>query len=146
MIKRMVGFLTIGLLLGAMPADDSKRDLEKLAGEWTMESAERDGDKVPEEFARSLKRTVKGDEYIISRDGEELSKGKFKLDASKKPKEIDLTPSSGPAEGQTIKGIYELDGDTFKICYGPPEGERPKEFAAPAGSGNTLAVWKRDKK
>ena len=42
--------------------------------------------------------------------------------------------------------IYELDGDTFKLCYAAPGEERPKEFSAKGANGITLAVWKRAKK
>ena len=37
-----------------------------------------------------------------------------KLDPSKKPKAIDITQLSG--KGETIPGIYSIDGDTLKIC------------------------------
>src|SRR5205823_4054339 len=44
----------------------------------------------------------------------------------------------------TALGIYELEGDTWKICLTLTAKERPKEFAAPAGSGLALETLKRD--
>ena len=53
-----------------------------------------------------------------------------------------------PAEykGKTALGIYELEGDTLKLCYSQPGKDRPKEFTAAKGSGQAMSVWKRDKK
>jgi uncharacterized protein (TIGR03067 family) len=151
MRKRMLAVLAVGLLLGASPVDDTKDDLAKMEGEWTLVSMERDGEQPPEEFIKSLRRVVKGDEYTVTGRGQDgnpatLSKGKFKLDASKKPKTIDFTPSGGVAAGETLLGIYELQGDTLKVCYAMPSHDRPKEYKTPEGSHCTLSVWKRVKK
>jgi hypothetical protein len=45
-----------------------------------------------------------------------------------------------------VQGIYEVEGDTFKLCYAAPGEARPKEFATKAATGLTLAVWKKAKK
>jgi hypothetical protein len=44
---------------------------------------------------------------------------------------------------QTMKGIYSLEGDTLKICFGKDETERPKELTSK--NGQTLLVLKRAK-
>jgi uncharacterized protein (TIGR03067 family) len=60
----------------------------------------------------------------------------YKADATDYPKTIDLTPDWGPAKGKVLKGIYDLDGNTLKICYvsptteEPEKSERPKEIGA----------------
>ncbi len=54
----------------------------------------------------------------------------FKLDSTKSPKSIDLT------FGHTFPGIYELDGDTLKICAGLMH--RPAEFKHKAGE---TSMW-----
>src|SRR5437764_1396982 len=78
------------LLLGAEKKDDVKKDLDKLQGDWTLESGERDGQKIPEEIAKTLKRTVKGNKSKVTRDGETLAEGTMTLDPAKKPKAIDM--------------------------------------------------------
>ena len=40
----------------------------------------------------------------------------YKLDASKKPAQIDLTITDGGLKGQTFPAIFQLDGDTLKVC------------------------------
>jgi uncharacterized protein (TIGR03067 family) len=84
-----------------------------------------------------------GDHWIIDEKKIELHRsGKldgympYKVDAANYPKTIDLTPDRGPAKGKALKGIYELDGNTLKICYvspateQPEKAERPKEIGA----------------
>ena len=141
---KVLTLLVVGLLLAAdAPKEDPKKDAEKMAGEWTMASGERDGQAIPDEFRTGLKRTVKDDEYIVTKDGETIGKGKFTLDPSKKPKTIDITLSEGEQKGMVIRGIYELDGDTFKICYAQPGVDRPKEFVTKDSAGVSMSVWKR---
>jgi len=55
---------------------------------------------------------------------------------------MDATAVLAPNKGKKAFAIYELDGDTFKICTG--EGnKRPAAFATKEGSGFSLMVWKR---
>jgi len=89
---------------------------------------------------------MKGDQYTVFLFKKVIGKGTFKIDASKKPKTIDLQAAGAVAKGQPILGIYDFAGDTWKICYANPGKERPKEFTAKEGSGHTLAVWERERK
>ena len=74
----------------------------------------------------------------------------FNVDVTTKPKAIDINPVSklDPMNvGKAIKGIYEIDGDTFKIC-GSMEAEaraRPMTLESKVGSGVTRIVLKRVK-
>ena len=41
--------------------------------------------------------------------------------------------------------IYQLSGDTLRICWAPLEKrERPTEFASKAGTGHSLLVLRRE--
>ena len=83
-----------------------------------------------------------GDHWIIGKKIAVHHGGKldgymtYKADATDYPKTIDLTPDWGPAKGKVLKGIYDLDGNTLKICYvsptteEPEKSERPKEIGA----------------
>jgi uncharacterized protein (TIGR03067 family) len=91
-------------------------------------------------------RSIKGDKYTVFRFDKARGKGTLKLDATKNPKTIDALPDGPAGKMGPILGIYEIDGDTLKLCFAAPGMERPKDFTCKAGSGHTLTVWMREKK
>jgi uncharacterized protein (TIGR03067 family) len=140
--------ITIALvsLAGVGVAQDAKKEMALLEGEWAMESGEIDGQSMPDEMRKTAKRVVKDGETTVTIGGQLFMKAKFTIDPAKKPKTIDYTMTGGPTEGKTQLGIYELDGDTVKFCFAAPGKDRPTDFTTKAGSGRTLSVWKRAKK
>jgi uncharacterized protein (TIGR03067 family) len=82
--------------------------------------------------------------------GRQPPPAKYKLDENKKPKTIDLTAGgrdgSGKKPDDVLPGIYELDGDSLKICLGLPGKDRPTEPSAKEGAKQTLYTYKREKK
>jgi uncharacterized protein (TIGR03067 family) len=131
-------------VLGADETKDAaKKDLEALQGEWKLVSATRDGKTMPADDVKVMKCTIKGDKFTITRAGTAVEAGAVKLDAAKKPKEIDLPLGDGK---KTALGIYELSGGKYKMCYSPPGKDRPKDFEATEGTGHALSVWERAKK
>ena len=134
--------LTAGFLLGAAGAnDDAKGDHEKIQGTWKVVSAEDSGGKAPDEAIKNLKLVVTKDK-ITYKFGDKPTEWSYKLEATKKPKWIDLTEGD-----QTTLGIYELEGDNLKICF--PEGrkgERSTAFESKPNSVNDiLIILKREK-
>jgi uncharacterized protein (TIGR03067 family) len=134
--------ITISLVRAA---DDEaiKKDLAQLQGEWTMVSGSADGQPMPEEMRKEMKRICKGDELTVMMGDRVFLKAKFTIDPSKKPKTIDYEMTEGFTKGKKQFGIYELNGDTFKACFNAPGAERPTEFKS--GEGLTLSEWKRKK-
>ena len=131
-MKKLLAVLAVSLLLGA----DSKN--EKLEGTWKAVAAVQNGQEQNDAGEHTL--TFTGDTFTVARDGETRMKGTFKTDATKKPKTIDWIVKEGRNAGKTIVGIYELDGDTLKVCFDPTgrAGDRPTEFKTTADSGRTL--------
>ena len=150
-MKTLRNALLIGLVAFVISqawAEDfeaTKKDLAQLQGEWSMVSGSADGQPMPDEMRKQMKRVCKGDETTTTMGGRIFLKSKITLDPSKKPKTIDYQMTDGFTKGKTQLGIYEVDGDTFKSCFGKPDGDRPTDFTSKPGDGRTLSVWKREK-
>jgi uncharacterized protein (TIGR03067 family) len=142
-----LGLLALAVPVGAAWADAAAdKEREKLAGTWAATAAEDYGEKVPEEKARSIRLVLSGNEFTAS-DGETtVMSGTFAVDPGKKPKTIDLMSTAGRHEGKTLEGVYELDGDTLKICFVEPGAKRPKELVSTLDDGAFLMVCKREKR
>ncbi len=123
----------------------AKKDLAALQGEWSMVSGSADGQPMPDEMLKQMKRICKGDETTTTMAGQLFIKAKITLDPSKKPKTIDYQMTDGFTQGKKQLGIYEVEGDTFKSCFAKPGAERPTDFTSQPGDGRTLSVWKREK-
>ena len=122
-----------------------KKDMAQLQGEWSMVSGSADGQPMPVQMLKQMKRVCKGDETTTTMAGQLFIKAKFTIDPSKKPKTIDYQMTGGFTKGKKQLGIYEVEGDSFKACFGKPGAERPTDFTSKPGDGRTLSVWRREK-
>jgi uncharacterized protein (TIGR03067 family) len=146
-MTRYVSLLSLVLALGAPAfADDVKKDLEKFQGAWTFESHEYNGEKMSPAELKILTIIFDGDKYTLKQRDQTAQLGNQRLDPGKNPKTVDIIITQGSGKGTTRIGIYELDGDTLKVCLDPTGQKRPTEFAAGSGSGNLFVVLKRVKK
>jgi RNA polymerase sigma factor (sigma-70 family) len=125
-----------------------KPDKEAILGTWKVVTQEQQGESK-EGDPEGHRLIFSGDEFTIKEGEQAIYKGKFKIDASKKPKAIDMEITESAKEdhnGKTGLGIYALEGDTLKWCVNEPgETERPKEFSAPAGTKRMFVTFKREK-
>jgi RNA polymerase sigma factor (sigma-70 family) len=126
------------------PAAAVVDDLGKLKGTWPAASIEgavgKSEGKGSE--ADNFKLRVDGEKFKfegIFGMGRDPAEGTLKLDESKTPKTFEMTTSVGK-----MLGIYELDGETLKICITKlGANEYPTEFK---GSENSFVfVFKREK-
>ena len=142
----------IGLAVPGWPgaAADDKADLEKevkkFQGTWTFESSEAGGQQLPASELKELVITFAGDIHTIKKGDQVVQVGAQKLDPSKSPKAIDVNMTEGPNKGVVLLGIYEINGDTLKVCFDPQGKKRPTEFKSAPGSANFVNVHKRVKK
>src|SRR4051812_37828170 len=130
------------LIPSALQAEGKKpaaKDEDKIQGTWQMVSGEKGGNAAPDKFVQAFRLTFKAEGKITAVSKGEEKEGTFKVDAAKKPRQIEIS-----IEGKTLEGIYELDGDGLKLCLG--EGSRPAEFKSPEGSKTMLMMLKREKK
>ena len=112
--------------------EQSKKDHAALQGEWAIVSAESNGEPPPPGLLDEAKFAFSGDKLtLLGKDGT------FELDASKSPRQIDFI------RGKSRQiGIYELDGNSLKLCVGPSD-DRPKEFKTKPRTDHSLFVLRR---
>jgi uncharacterized protein (TIGR03067 family) len=136
--------LAVVFLIAAAP--DGEKELAKLDGVWVAKSVEIGGNKIPDEDLKNFPGplTIKGDKWTL-KFGERQQTGTFTADAAKKPAQMDVKPSDGPNAGKTLRAIYQLDGDTMKVCYAPAGQDRPTTFDTKDKAGYALIVYKREK-
>ena len=145
MSRYVVTVLVIGLLLGAAPApeDKAKKDREALQGTWRWVLSEQGGKELGDDL-RQHTLIFEKDTFAVKLGGRVIVGGRFKLDPSKSPKTIDLQITEGQDKGKAQVGVYELDGDTFKLCVARA-GETERPTTMEAKEGNLLFEFKRDK-
>jgi uncharacterized protein (TIGR03067 family) len=131
-----------GLLLAA--DDPIPKGLEKCQGTWVMDSLVVEGKDIPQANLKKTKLTIKGDKYTFV-NVDVTNKGVYKVDPTKKPMTLDIVVAEGPDKGKTLSGIYEVDGDSLKICLSIKGNLRPEAFASKADSGIVLESWKKTK-
>ena len=129
-------------------SDDAKGDAEKLQGTWQASEAVANGEPIPKEQIPRIKLVFGGEKvtfHLPDGDGKPVDMS-FRLDPSKKPKGVDFTVVSGADMGNTVEGIYELNGDMLRVCFAMGKAaKRPTEFAAPKKSGLVVLTLKRTK-
>jgi RNA polymerase sigma factor (sigma-70 family) len=113
----------------------AKTDRERMVGNWFIMNDD------------SLR---KGEMWVITEDSILMHAKNLglitrhyahRLDASKNPKQIDITVSriNGPTVG-VIKGIYVLDGDELRLCLGEMGKDRPAVFPERPRPGEVLIL------
>jgi uncharacterized protein (TIGR03067 family) len=120
-------------------------ELKKFEDTWRFVSIEVEGESIPEDRFTEDRLVLKGRQFTSKVQGN-TNHGVFKVDPTAKPKTIDLTFTDGPGKDQTQKGIYELEGDTQKICFALPGRPRPTDYITTPDSRRMTQVLKREKK
>jgi uncharacterized protein (TIGR03067 family) len=115
-------------------------DLEKLQGTWTVTTLEVDGNQMPTPPGACI--VIEGSRFQSLGMGA-VYEGKVELDTRKSPKHFDLLFTKGPEKGTRSLGIYELNGDDWKLCLTVTGSTRPMKFATTPGSGHALETLRR---
>jgi uncharacterized protein (TIGR03067 family) len=130
--------------LGLLARGDTEQDSKDIQGKWIPLAAELSTKKYPDEVLKTMELVMADGKYTVKVGGQ-LDEGTVKLDASTTPKAIDIMGTEGPNKGRTILAIYELKGDTLRICYDLGGKARPAEFKTEADRPLFLVTYKRDK-
>jgi uncharacterized protein (TIGR03067 family) len=111
-----------------------------LQGTWQVVSAHYDG--KPKEASKQTAFVFAGNRLTI-KESDRSEEAVIKVNPDPKPSTIDFLSSEGKEE--TARGIYQLDGDTLKLCWSLPGKDRPTAFESRPDNGQTLVILKRAK-
>jgi uncharacterized protein (TIGR03067 family) len=140
---RRTVWLLVGVLLGvvAMGSDSPKEydDVmvpDPLEGMWLLKYEGIDFQEVM---------ILRGGTYTINYSDGDTNRGNYRINPTRKPPHLDYIPSKGECRGQTLKRIYQIDGDTLKIAWIRDESDkrRPQGFN---DDGIVIKIYKRVKK
>jgi uncharacterized protein (TIGR03067 family) len=151
MSQMLAAFAVASLFIvpAAYQAEDAKKELESLQGAWEITEVVNSGRIIPAEKVKGGQIVIKGDELTLSEGADDKEPRKFsiKLDPSKKPRAIDQTTLNRGKKGMVIPAIYELDGETLKLCSPNDDSkDRPTALKSEKGSNVVLLTLKRIKK
>ena len=107
-MQRITGVAVACAMIGVSVRAD---DAQKIEGKWKIASVELAGMPVPGIEGAEL--VLADGKKVFTRLDKRVEKGTYRIDATKRPREIDSTTDGRDG---TEKGIYEIDGDTLKLC------------------------------
>jgi uncharacterized protein (TIGR03067 family) len=111
--------------------------LRSMEGTWGFRSLEVDGAAVPDSMLTNSSLLIDGDRFRME-STEATYEGIFTIDVGQLPHHINIDFVEGPEAGNRCEGVFELDGDRFRLCLGLVGSRRPERFATSPGSGHAL--------
>jgi uncharacterized protein (TIGR03067 family) len=145
MLRWLIAVLAVGLLTAAdLPRGDEKAEQQALQGTWKAVMVERNGKPAAAMDVKQCQLIISEDQFALRglRAEERKKPLKMRLDPSRRPRAIDLTPSNFTAKDDIIRGIYERQGKALKIALGLPGKERPRDFGSE--HSHLLLILERD--
>lgn len=119
-------------------------DAKAVQGNWKPARAELAGQPMSDAILKIISLKLDDGKYEVF-VGEEPDRGTYTLDSSTKPRSMTITGTDGPNVAKTFPAIYELNGDTLRICYDLSGAKYPAEFKSVAGTKLYLVTYNRKK-
>ncbi len=151
LLSLLVALALPALIVAApVPKDKEKvKDDDAILGTWKIEKFDTGGakDAPPKEVVDNIRFIFEKDGVLrmTGGPGGEAMNGGFKLDSAAKVKTLDLTMTRPGEKPEAMLGLYELDGDTLKLCLtNGPNKVRPAEIKAD-GKDTAVIIFTRVK-
>lgn len=115
-----------------------------VRGTWIPIRSVGDGEPTSEKDLRDVTLTFIDGRCEVHRAGVLIRHGTYSVDTAKVPCELDVCFAESDVSeliGAPLRGIFEVDGDQLRICYGPPGGDRATSFSGEKGTGQYLAEY-----
>jgi uncharacterized protein (TIGR03067 family) len=130
--------------LGAFAAVAPGDDAQAIQGNWKPVKGELGGAPMPDAVLKLISLKLDNGKYDVL-VGNAPDRGTYTIDSGTQPKSITVTGTEGPNVGLTFPSIYELSGDTLRICYDLSGAKQPAEFKSVAGTKLYLVTYVRQK-
>ena len=137
--------LAAGTCLRTFAASAPAADADAVQGLWKPVSAVLAGSPMPDAVVKSISLRMDHGNYEVL-VGDAPDRGTYTLDPGATPKGITVMGTDGPNVGKTFPAIYELAGDTLRICYDLSGAKRPARFESPAGTLLYVVAYQRVRK
>lgn len=125
-------------------AADPAADAASWQGTWNLVSCQFNGE--PEEVG-DAQWIVNGDHYNIRLNGTTgADPYTFTLDANTKRMDVFHHETPKGTFGGSYKGIYQITGDTLKVCYDATGKQYPNSFDASFGSRQVVYQFQRERR
>jgi uncharacterized protein (TIGR03067 family) len=131
-VKQRLALCLVVLLAASLMTHAEPRPETPLQGRWHAVEASSNGEPPPAGLMERLTLAFEGE--TVSTMGAPPTR--FTIDSSVTPAHIDFLNSRHQV------GIYELKGDTLKICIGM-DGDRPASFQTEKHTDHTYMLLKR---
>jgi uncharacterized protein (TIGR03067 family) len=137
------------------PDDRAKTDLDRLQGRWELQQTTfrggigggggMGGPGIPTGQALEWI-TIRGDQLFgTDQDGKPTTPRTLHLDASASPKRFEWRRKSLGRDIEVTKGIYNLDDQTFMICYDIKTPQQPPaDFTSDGETNKVFSTYQRD--
>ena len=134
------------VLLGAV-AIAADGDMVTSAGRWLVTRVEVNGKLVNQEFIDLLTVEYVADgSWEVRLKGLPVGEGTSRVDEAALPKAFEMeTRGATGARGRRYIGIYDMDGDTRRLCFVSADRPRPREFRSTAAGGEILVTLRRNR-
>jgi uncharacterized protein (TIGR03067 family) len=122
---------------------------DSLQGRWKPVYQEVDGQLVSPAISAATVVEIHDTEFKVLKDGKVSYEGTFTIAVNPDPMPWDIAliykTSLQPAFlGGPRPGIFQVEGDTLKWCFGQVGQSRPKSLNTYPDSGGVLSIYQRD--
>ena len=130
-----------------MSRSDERNASERssIVGTWIPIHSIGDGEPTSDKDLRDVTLTFADGRCEVRRGALLIRQGVFAVDCAEIPCELDVCFKQSDVPeliDAPLRGIYQVDGDHLRICYGPPGGDRARSFSGERGTGQYLAEYR----